>query len=46
MNNKKYLGRLLDIEVDREFGSKHPKYGFIYPVKVMFLILLVMMEKN
>ena len=32
MNNKKYLGRLLDIEVDREFGSKHPKYGFIYPV--------------
>ena len=32
MNNKKYLGRLLDIEVDREFGSKHPKYGFIYSV--------------
>lgn len=32
MNNKKYIGKVLEIEIDRELGSKHPKHGFIYPV--------------
>lgn len=32
MDNKKYLGQVINIEIDREFGSKHPKHGFIYPV--------------
>ena len=32
MDNKKYLGQIINIEIDREFGSKHPKHGFIYPV--------------
>ena len=32
MNNREYLGKILNIEIDREFGSKHPKHGFIYPV--------------
>ena len=32
MDNKKYLGQIIKIEIDREFGSKHPKHGFIYPV--------------
>lgn len=32
MNNKKYIGKALEIEIDRELGSKHPKHGFIYPV--------------
>lgn len=32
MENKKYLGQVLDVKIDRTFGSKHPKHGFIYPV--------------
>lgn len=32
MDNKKYLGKILKIKIDREMGSKHPKHGFIYPV--------------
>lgn len=32
MNNKDYIGQVLKIEIDRPFGSKHPKHGFIYPV--------------
>ena len=29
---KEYLGKELNIVIDRELGSKHPEYGFIYPV--------------
>ena len=32
MNHKEYLGKKLNIVIDRELGSKHPEYGFIYPV--------------
>lgn len=32
MDHKEYLGKELNIVVDRELGSKHPEYGFIYPV--------------
>ena len=32
MDNKKYLEKTLDVKIDRPFGSKHPKHGFIYPV--------------
>ena len=32
MDNKEYLGKTLNIKIDRQFGSKHPKHGFIYPV--------------
>ena len=32
MDNKEYIGKTLSIKIDRPFGSKHPKYGFIYPV--------------
>ena len=31
MNHKEYLGKKLNIVIDRELGSKHPEYGFIYP---------------
>ena len=30
--NKDYLGKTINIKIDRPFGSKHPKHGFIYPV--------------
>lgn len=32
MNYKDYIGKTLRIGIDREFGTKHPKHGFIYPV--------------
>ena len=32
MNSKDYLGKEIEIKIDRPFGSKHPKHGFIYPV--------------
>ena len=32
MNHKEYLGKELNIVIDRELGSKHPEYGFIYPM--------------
>jgi len=32
MNNNEYIGRTLHIKIDRPFGSKHPKHGFIYPI--------------
>ena len=30
--NEEYIGKIIDIKIDRPFGSKHPKHGFIYPV--------------
>ena len=32
MDNKEYIGKVINIKIDREFGCKHPKHGFIYPV--------------
>ena len=32
MGNENYIGMILNVKIDREFGSKHPKHGFIYPV--------------
>ena len=37
MDNKNYIGKILDVEIDREFGSKHPKHGFIYPVNYGYI---------
>lgn len=37
MNTKEYLGKTLKIEIDRKFGSKHPKYGFMYPVNYGYI---------
>ena len=30
MNNAEYIGKIIDIKIDRPFGSKHPKHGFLY----------------
>ena len=32
MDSREYLGKKLYIKIDRPFGSKHPKHGFIYPI--------------
>ena len=38
MANKEYIGKNLFVKIDREFGSKHPKHGFIYPVNYGFVL--------
>jgi len=32
MNTTNYLGQKVNVVIDRPFGSKHPKHGFIYEV--------------
>lgn len=32
VESKSYIGKLVEVKMDRPMGSKHPKYGFIYPV--------------
>ena len=36
MNNK-YIGKNIKIKIERQFGSRHPKHGFIYPVNYGFV---------
>lgn len=33
----KYIGNIVQVKVDRSIGSKHPKYGFSYPVNYGFV---------
>ena len=32
MNSLEYLDKIVEVKIDRPFGSKHPKHVFIYPV--------------
>ena len=32
MNTKEYLNKIIEIKIDRQLGSKHPKHKFYYPV--------------
>ena len=32
MDTKEYLGKTVKVKIDRPYGSKHPKHGFIYPI--------------
>ena len=35
--NTKYIGNIVNIKIDRPLGSKHPKYGFEYPVNYGYI---------
>lgn len=37
IESKDYIGKQIEIKIDREFGSKHPEHGFIYPVNYGFV---------
>ena len=37
MDDIEYIGKKIKIKIDRQFGSKHPKHGFIYPVNYGFV---------
>jgi len=34
---KQFLGKEVEIVIDRPIGSKHPKYGFVYEVNYGYL---------
>lgn len=34
---KKFLGKTVEVIIDRPVGSKHPKYGFIYETNYGFI---------
>lgn len=34
---KKYLGQNVEVTIDRQLGSKHPKWGFVYEVNYGYL---------
>lgn len=35
--NEQYLGKIVNVTMDRPLGSKHPKHGFIYEVNYGFI---------
>jgi len=37
MDNRQYLGKEVDVKMDRPMGSKHPKWGFVYPVNYGYI---------
>ncbi len=37
MNSIDYLGKEVEVIMDRPLGSRHPKHGFIYPVNYGYL---------
>ena len=37
MDNKKYLGKIVKVVMDRPLGTKHPKHGFEYPVNYGYI---------
>lgn len=32
-----YLGTIVDVEIDRPMGSKHPEYNYIYPINYGYI---------
>ena len=30
VNARDYLGKIVNVKVDRKLGSRHPKHGFMY----------------
>ncbi len=37
MDNTKYIGKIVNVVMDRPLGSRHPKHGFIYPVNYGYI---------
>ena len=35
--SEKYIGKQVTVKMDRPLGSKHPKWGFIYPVNYGYI---------
>ena len=36
-NSIEFLNKIVSVKIDRPLGSKHPKYGFVYPVNYGYI---------
>ena len=37
MNTRDYIGKKVNVVMDRQLGSVHPKHGFVYPVNYGYI---------
>lgn len=37
MDAKSYIGKIIEVKMDRPMGSIHPKHGFVYPVNYGYI---------
>lgn len=37
MDVRNYIGKIVDVKMDRQMGTKHPKHGFVYPVNYGYI---------
>ncbi len=37
MKSIEYIGKIVNVKMDRPLGSAHPKHGFIYPVNYGYI---------
>ena len=37
---KDYLGKTVDVEMDRPLGTRHPKHGFMYMINYGLLLMI------
>ena len=37
MDNKDYINKIVKVKIDRPFGTKHPKHGFMYPINYGYI---------
>lgn len=37
MNAVDFIGRVVEVEIDRPLGSRHPEYGYEYPINYGFV---------
>lgn len=37
MENKKYIGQMVNVKMDRPLGTTHPKWGYIYETNYGFI---------
>ncbi len=37
MDNKEFINKIINVKIDRPFGTKHPKHGFIYPINYGYI---------
>ena len=37
METKNYIGKEVDVKIDRPLGTKHPKYDYVYPLNYGYI---------
>ena len=37
MSNNNYIGKIIDVKIDRAFGTMHPKHSFMYPLNYGYI---------